>query len=190
MAAAGRSAFPARIAKTGLCAKLKVVDVIRETGQARLFMNMKRRIEEIIRKDWEISPVIIWVPFGILLLSALLLGCVVKLVPPGPRHVVVVHPAPVGPPHIGVAVRPRLVFVAQYGLYSAPDLEVDLYFYDGAWIYFYGDVWYRSSSYEGPWKVVQGKHLPPGLAKAPPGQIKRIAKGLKKGHKARGRGGR
>lgn len=33
--------------------------------------------------DWEKSPVILWIPFALLLLSALLLGCALNAVHPG-----------------------------------------------------------------------------------------------------------
>jgi hypothetical protein len=91
-----------------------------------------------------------------------------------------------------VAVEPRLVFVPEYGIYVAPDVEADL-FYDGSvWFHFSDGVWYRGAAYNGPWVVID-KGLPPGLTKVPPGQLKKRASKVKEhegkgpAHKKRGR---
>jgi len=71
-----------------------------------------------------------------------------------------------------------LVFLPEYGIYVAADVESDL-FYDGpVWFYFRDGVWYRGRGYIGPWNVVE-KGLTSGLAKVPPGQLKERAFKLK-----------
>lgn len=114
-------------------------------------------------------------------------GCAVVVGPPHGR--VVVAPAP---PVVVIPARPRLVFISEYSIYVAPDVEYDL-FYDGSvWFYFHGGTWYRGRDYNGPWVVVK-KGLPPGLTKVPPGQLKKRAFKAKefeehdKGSKKRGR---
>lgn len=97
------------------------------------------------------------------------LGCAVVVRPPHGR--VVVAPPP---PVVVVPARPRLVFIPEYKIYVAADVEYDL-FYDGSvWFYFYDGIWYRGRDYNGPWVVVK-RGLPPGLAKVPPGQLKKRA---------------
>jgi len=104
---------------------------------------------------------------------------------PGHDRVMV---APAGPPTIVVTERPRLVFAAGYGIYFAPDLEVDLYFDHGVWLYFYEGAWYKSSSYRGPWKLVKFKDIPSGLRKMPPGQLKKIFREREAQEKEKSRG--
>lgn len=119
-------------------------------------------------------------------LAGLLAGCYVAVGhPPRGHRPVVVHPGPPGPPPVVVAARPRLVFVAEYGIYVAPDVEVSLFFHDNAWYYFHADTWYSGPNYDGPWVVVKGKRLPPGLTKVPPGQLRKMAKTKNGGGKGR-----
>jgi hypothetical protein len=107
----------------------------------------------------------------IVLVTVGFLGCAVVVRPPhGP---VVVAPAPL-PPVVVIPARPRLVFIPEYRIYVAVDVDYDL-FYDGSvWFYFYDGRWYRGREYNGPWVVVK-KGLPPGLVKVPPGQLKKRA---------------
>ncbi len=94
---------------------------------------------------------------------------------------------PSGPPAIVGTERPRLVFVTGYGIYFAPDLDVDLYFDRGVWFYFYNSVWYKSSDYRGPWTVVQVRQLPPGLRRVRPGYLKKTFKEMEAQEKVKGR---
>lgn len=89
-------------------------------------------------------------------------GCEVVIGPPYGR--VAVAPSP-PPPVVVIPERPRLVFVPEFRIYVAPEVEYDL-FYDGSvWFYFHEGVWYRGKDYNGPWVVVN-KGLPPGLARS------------------------
>ncbi|MCI0529126.1 MAG: hypothetical protein L0Y56_16950 [Nitrospira sp.] len=98
-------------------------------------------------------------------------GCAVVVGPPHGR--VVVAPAP--PPRVVVIpARPRLVFIPEYSIYVAADVEYDL-FYDGTvWFYFSDGRWYRGRDYNGPWVVVE-RGLPKVFVKVPPGQLKKRA---------------
>ncbi len=97
-------------------------------------------------------------------------GCEVVIGPPHGRVVVAEPP----PPVVVIPARPRLVFIPEYSIYVAPDVEYDI-FYDGsAWFYFSQGRWYRGREYNGPWVVVE-RGLPPGLRKIPPGQLRKRA---------------
>ena len=148
----------------------------------------RKRSAKMSGASWKDSPVVMWVPFGIFLLALFLMGCEIKVLPPvhGPR--VLVHPGYPAPPAIVLGARPKLVFVADFGLYVAAELDADLYFYKGVWLYYHNDSWYKSGGYEGPWLPVKRNHLPPGLAQAPPRQIKKMARSMKPMKPGRGRG--
>jgi hypothetical protein len=98
-------------------------------------------------------------------------GCEVVVRPP--HGGVVVAPAP--PPRVVVIpARPRLVFIPEYKIYVAADMDYDL-FYDGTvWFYFSDGRWYRGREYNGPWVVVE-RDLPRVFVKVPPGQLKKRA---------------
>ncbi len=99
-------------------------------------------------------------------------GCEVVIGPPHGR--VVVAPGPPSPAVV-IPARPQLVFIPEYKIYVASDVDFYL-FYDGSvWFSFQDGIWYRGKDYNGPWVSVE-KGLPPGLAKVPPGQLKKQAK--------------
>ncbi len=107
---------------------------------------------------------------GLGIVGVLIAGCVVVPVGPG-RHrgAVVVAPAPVV-----IAARPRMVFVSEFGVAFAPDLDIELYEVGGVWFSFRSGGWYRADAYDGPWVVVEHRRLPPGLAKVKPGQVRKF----------------
>ncbi len=97
-------------------------------------------------------------------------GCVVVPAGHGPhRGAVVVAPAP-----IIITARPRMVFVTEYGVAFAPELEFELFEVEGAWYAFREDRWFRARAYDGPWVVVEHRRLPPGLRKLRPGQVRQF----------------
>jgi hypothetical protein len=100
------------------------------------------------------------------------------------------HGRAVGNPHrsqtVVVVPEPRLVFVPEYSIYVAADVESDLFFDGSVWFHFSNGVWYRGAGYDGPWVVVK-KGLPPGLTKVPPGQLKKRAMKVK-GNEGKGPG--
>ncbi len=55
------------------------------------------------------------------------------------------------PPAIVVAGPPDLIVIPGTYVYVAPDLDADLYFWDGWWWRFYEGRWFRSSYYDRDW---------------------------------------
>jgi hypothetical protein len=112
-------------------------------------------------------------------------GCVVVSGPPGHvKHGRGVIMGPVVP--VVVAAAPRMIFVSEFGVSFAPDLDVELYEVGGVWYSFNSGGWYRGRGYDGPWVVVDRGHLPGHLVKIKPGQVRRYYKehgeGKGKGH--------
>jgi hypothetical protein len=131
-----------------------------------------------------------WGFVGSIVVALLAAGCVVVPVGP-PGHAkrsgaVVVAP----PPPIVIAARPRMVFVTEFGVAFAPDLEVDVYELGGVWYTFRTGAWYRAEGYGGPWVVVKARHVPKALVKIKPGQVRKAYMEREaKGHAGnRGRG--
>jgi hypothetical protein len=112
--------------------------------------------------------------FGLGLISFFsftILGCEMAVRPGHPGFVI----SPPPPPMVRISVRPSLVFLADYGIHVAADLDYYI-FYDGSfWFYFTNDHWFRGRNYDGPWVFVE-RDLPPGLRRVPPGHLKKLAK--------------
>ncbi len=60
------------------------------------------------------------------------------------------------PPPIVVATPPEVVVLPNTGVYAAPDLAVDLFFFDGWWWRPWEGRWYRSRSYHSGWAYYDG----------------------------------
>ena len=52
---------------------------------------------------------------------------------------------------INVGDYPQLVRVPDYPVYYAPNVGFNLFFYDGLYWAYHGDIWYASHWYNGPW---------------------------------------
>jgi len=72
-----------------------------------------------------------------------------------------------GPPPIVVAQPPEVVMVPGSDVYFVPDVEYDVFFYNGFWWSPRGDRWYRARAYNGPWRVVARRVIPPPLFRVP-----------------------
>lgn len=83
--------------------------------------------------------------------------------PPPPPPVAVVSPPPV------VVPAPQYIWVPQWGVHVVEGY--DIAFHEGYYYYLYGNRWYVSRSYGGPWKAVAGR--PAVLVRVPPGQFHR-----------------
>ena len=71
------------------------------------------------------------------------------------------------PPFVFPAPPPVFVVPGTY-VYAVPDIEIDVLFYQGYWYRPYRDYWYRSRSYNGPWRHIDRKRIPGALFKLPP----------------------
>jgi hypothetical protein len=56
------------------------------------------------------------------------------------------------PPAIRISGPPRLVVLPETYVYVAPDVEEEIFFYDGWWWRPYGGGWYRSRDYSSGWR--------------------------------------
>ena len=82
---------------------------------------------------------------------------------------------------------PAVVFIPGTYVYTVPDVDIDIVFYQGYWYRPYRDYWYRSTSYNGPWRHIvrervpgvffnlppDYRHVPPGHQRIPYGQVKK-----------------
>jgi hypothetical protein len=70
---------------------------------------------------------------------------------------------------VNVPAYPELVPVPGYPVYYAPQLDVNLFFYDGLYWLFTRDEWYSSSWYNGPWYQVPPERVPDFILRIPVG---------------------
>ena len=73
----------------------------------------------------------------------------------------------IGPPPIVVAAPPEVVLMPNYGVYFVPEVDFDVFFYNGYWWSPRGDRWYRSQAYNGPWRIVERRYVPPRVVRVP-----------------------
>lgn len=81
------------------------------------------------------------------------------------------------PPPVVIAAPPALVVVPGSYVYFAPDIEIDLIFFQGFWYRPYSGHWYRSDDYNKGWVVVNVVpqpilSLPPRWKQVPPGHAR------------------
>jgi hypothetical protein len=72
-----------------------------------------------------------------------------------------------GPPPIVVAEPPEVVMVPGSQVYFVPGVDFDVFFYSGYWWSPRGDRWYRSRAYNGPWRTVSRRIVPPPVHRVP-----------------------
>ena len=63
---------------------------------------------------------------------------------------------------------PAVVVVPGTYVYAVPDADIDIVFYQGYWYRPYRDYWYRSNSYNGPWRHIGRERVPGALFELPP----------------------
>lgn len=82
---------------------------------------------------------------------------------------VAVAPAPVvvAPQPVYVQQPPEMVLMPSLGVYFAPGVSVDLFFYNNQWWNRRGDQWYRGNGYNGPWAAVGHRHVPAPVYRVP-----------------------
>jgi hypothetical protein len=98
---------------------------------------------------------------------AVLLGVGVALVTTNDSSAGVNLNINIGPPPIVVAEPPEVVLVPRTQVYFVPHPEIDVFFYAGYWWSPRGDRWYRGSAYNGPWRVVERRHVPAQVIRVP-----------------------
>lgn len=93
-------------------------------------------------------------------------------VPPPPRPPMPPPPLrPPPPPRVVVSTPPAVIFQAeplflspsQLGFYVGVDTPYDIIFDGGYYYLYYGDGWYRSGHYNGPWARAHRSSLPHGI---------------------------
>ncbi len=75
----------------------------------------------------------------------------------------------IGLPRLVFSTPPPVIVVPGTYVYSVPDIEVGLFFYQGHWYRPYEGRWYWASSYNGPWAYVELSRVPRVLVELPPG---------------------
>lgn len=100
-------------------------------------------------------------PFIALLL---LTGCVA---PPHRTSVTVGVSSPNARVSVHVPAYPDMAPVPGYPVYYAPYLGYNYFFYDGLYWIYYGDYWYSSTWYNGPWESVHPYDVPAFILRVP-----------------------
>jgi hypothetical protein len=99
-------------------------------------------------------------------------------------------------PVIEIDAPPAVVLIPGTYAYYVPDVDADIIFYHNYWYRPYGERWYRSTGYNGPWTFVSinavpapllhlppgYRHMPPGHERIPYGQLKKNWRGWERNH--------
>jgi hypothetical protein len=77
----------------------------------------------------------------------------------------------IGLPGVSIGINlpsfPTLVVVPGYPVYYAPQVDTNLFFYDGLYWVYQRDNWYASSWYNGPWRPVAPEIVPVFVLRIP-----------------------
>lgn len=73
----------------------------------------------------------------------------------------------IGPPPIVVVEPPEIVMMPGLQVYFVPQLEFDVFFYNGYWWSPRGSQWYRARAYNGPWGVIDKRYVPAPVSGVP-----------------------
>ncbi len=84
-----------------------------------------------------------------------------------------VLPVPVAPvavpvpaaPSIVLSAPPEFILPPALGVYVAVGIPYDMYYSGDTYYVYRDDRWYRGPHYNGPWRSVDRRYLPPGLRK-------------------------
>lgn len=74
----------------------------------------------------------------------------------------------IGLPPLVFSAPPAVIVIPGTYVYSVPDIEVGLFFYQGFWYRPHEGRWYRASSYNGPWAYVEISRVPRVVVDLPP----------------------
>jgi len=72
------------------------------------------------------------------------------------------------PPPLVIPGPPPMFVIPRTYVYFAPEVEVDIFFYNGYWYRPYREHWYRSGTYNGKWVYIAPERLPRVLINLPP----------------------
>lgn len=73
----------------------------------------------------------------------------------------------IGPPAVVVAGPPEMIVVPHTMVYFAPDVEGGLLFHAGFWWAPNQGRWFRAKGYNGPWVIVEQRHVPVEIVRLP-----------------------
>ncbi len=71
-------------------------------------------------------------------------------------------------PEVVFSAPPALVVIPGTYAYFAPEVAVDIFFYQGYWYRPYDGRWYIAADYRGPWSFVAINRVPPVFLSLPP----------------------
>ena len=72
------------------------------------------------------------------------------------------------PPPLVVPAPPPMFVIPRTYVYFAPDVDVDVFFYQGYWYRPHQGHWYRSKSYNGKWVYLSPSKVPRAVINVPP----------------------
>lgn len=72
------------------------------------------------------------------------------------------------PPPLVVPAPPPMFVIPRTYVYFAPDVDVDVFFYQGYWYRPHQGHWYRSKTYNGKWVYLSPKRVPRSVINVPP----------------------
>ncbi len=107
-------------------------------------------------------------------------------IPPGHGGIPPGQAKKMGPPALVIVGSPKFVSIPGTTVSVVLGVDADVFVKKGIYYYFHDHVWYTGSHHRGPWRKISAKHLPPGLRKNSPKELKAMVAG--KGKRGRGNG--
>jgi hypothetical protein len=71
------------------------------------------------------------------------------------------------PPPLVIPAPPPMFVIPRTYVYFAPDVDVDIFFYQGYWYRPHQGHWYRSKSYNGKWVYISPNRVPRSVINVP-----------------------
>jgi len=72
------------------------------------------------------------------------------------------------PPPLAIPAPPPMFVIPRTYVYFAPEVDVDVFFYQGYWYRPYRGNWYRSRTYNGKWIYISSARVPRAVINVPP----------------------
>jgi hypothetical protein len=72
------------------------------------------------------------------------------------------------PPPLVIPAPPPMFVIPRTYIYFPPEVDVDIFFYQGYWYRPYQGYWYRSGTYNGKWVYITPERVPRALINLPP----------------------